>query len=108
MRTGEDTREVLFDIRDNTIIAVGIGETAKETKNIGGVGWILPIRSEDDIVVKASRIEKVTAIQVTLRNTDQAEMTDGIRKIPSVVEQNTMIDETEFGNASTVKRMIMR
>lgn len=104
----EDTREVLFGIRENTIIAVGIGETAKETKNIGDGRWILPTRNEDDKVVGTSRIGKVTDIQVTPRDTDQAAMIAGTRKIPSVVEQTTMIDETEFGNASTVKSAITR
>jgi len=104
----EDTREVLFGIRENTTIAVGIGETAKDTRNIEDARWILPTRNEDDIVVGTSRIEKVRDIQVTPRDTDQAEMIAGTQKIPSGVEQSTMIDETEFGNASTVKRTIMR
>ena len=107
-RKYEDTRGVLFGIRKNTITAVGNGETAKETKNIGDVHRILPTRNEDDIVVGTSRIEKVTDIQLTPRDTDQAVMTADNRKIPSVVEQSTMIDETELGNASTVKKPIMR
>lgn len=103
-KKSEDIREVLFGLQENTIIAVGIGETAKETKNIGDVRWNLPTKIEDDIVVGTSKIERVTDIRVTPRDTDLAEMIDGTRKIPSVVEQSTMIDEREFGNASTVKR----
>ena len=106
-KKSENIREVLLGIQENTIIAVGIGATAKKTKNIGDVRWNLLTRIEDDMVVATSKIERVTDLRVTPRDTDQAEMIDDTRKIPSVVVQSTMIDETEFGNASTVKMATM-
>ena len=104
----EDTLEIPLAIRENTIIAAGMGEIAKEAKNIGNVRWIHPTRNEDDKVVGTSGIEKVTDIQVTPRDINQAVMIAGTRKIPSLVQQSTMIDETELENAGTVKRAIKR
>lgn len=52
----EDTRRVLFGIRDITIIAIGNDETAKVTKNTEDAPRILPTKNEGDKVAGTARI----------------------------------------------------